>query len=60
MKSEDAGEHALRYITRATQEEICLWASKYLGVVDEAIEIKRVVEALCIISGARRDHLLSK
>jgi hypothetical protein len=54
IKSEESAEHALRYITRATQEEIWFWASKYLGVVDEAIETKRVVEALCILSGARK------
>ena len=52
IESEQAAEHALRYITRATQEEIWFWASKYLGVIDEAIKTRRVVEALCIISGA--------
>ena len=51
IKSEEASEHALRYITRATQEEIWFWTSKYLGVVDEAIKTRRVVEALCVISG---------
>jgi len=56
IKSEEAAEHALRYITRATQEEIWFWASKYLGVVDEAIETQRVVEALCILSGAKTTH----
>lgn len=54
IKSEDAAEHTLRYITRATQEEIWFWASKYLGVVDEAIKTQRVVEALCVISDASR------
>jgi len=53
IELEQAAEHALRYITRATQEEIWFWASKYLRVVDEAIQTKRVVEALCIISGAK-------
>jgi len=54
IKSEEAAEHTFRYITRATQEEIWFWASKYLGVVDEAIKTQRVVEALCIISNASR------
>ena len=54
LKSEEAAEHTLRYITRATQEEIWFWASKYLGVVDKAINTRRVVEALCVISGAKK------
>lgn len=52
IKAEEAAEHTLRYITRATQEEIWFWASKYLGVVDEAIKTQRVVEAICVISDA--------
>ena len=52
IKSDQAAEHTLRYITRSTPEEIWFWASKYLGVVDEAIKTQRVVEALCILSGA--------
>ena len=52
IKSDQSAEHTLRYIMRATQEEIWFWASKYLGVIDEAIETNKVVKALCIISGA--------
>ena len=50
IESEDAAENALKYITRATQEEIWFWASKFLGVVDEGIKRERVIEALSIIS----------
>lgn len=59
IESEEAAENALRYITRATQEEIWFWASKYLGVVDEAIKTRRVVEALCILSGALTNDTFS-
>uniref|UniRef100_A0A6M3M5D1 Uncharacterized protein n=1 Tax=viral metagenome TaxID=1070528 RepID=A0A6M3M5D1_9ZZZZ len=52
IESEEAAENALRYITRATQEEIWFWASKFLGVVDEGIKRERVIEALSIISTA--------
>jgi len=52
IKSADAAERAYRYITRATREEIWFWTSKYLGVVEDAIKTKRVVKALCLISGA--------
>ena len=52
IESEEAAENALRYITRATQEEIWFWASKFLGVVDKGIKRKRVIEALSIISTA--------
>jgi len=52
IKSDEAAEHAFQYTTRATQEEIWFWASKYLGVVDEAIKTNRVIKAICVISGA--------
>jgi len=52
IQSDQSAEHALRYIMRATQEEIWFWASKYLGVIDGATKTSRVVQALCIISGA--------
>ena len=52
LESEETAENALGYITRATQEEIWFWASKFLGVVDEGIKREKVIKALSIISTA--------
>jgi hypothetical protein len=46
----DAADHTLKYITRATKEEIWFWASKYLSVIDDGIPINKVVQALCMLS----------
>lgn len=50
IKGDEASDSALNYISKATEEEIWFWASKYLGVVDEGIKTEKVVEALCILS----------
>lgn len=52
VESDESADVVLRYVTRCPKEEIWFWASKYLNVVDNGIEVKRVIKALCLIGGA--------
>lgn len=56
-ESSEQAQGALTYVMGATKEEVWFWASKFLGVVDEALEAEKVVEALCLISGAKDPSL---
>lgn len=49
--SEDEAEVAMRYVLRATKEEVWFWASKILRVIDTGIQTERVIQALCLVSG---------
>ncbi len=50
---EDEAEAALQYVLRTTKEEVWFWTSKILRVIDSGIQTDRVIQALCLISGAQ-------